>query len=70
MDTNDKDRQQGKWLDEDHVVCVPDKDIQAIEHVIRSMEQTQQELHKIRDNMKPLDNEETASGDSRLKAGL
>lgn len=69
MDTNDKDRQQGKCPDEDHVVCVPDKDIETIERVIRNMEQVQQEFCRIRDRMKPSDNEETASGDSQLQAG-
>lgn len=69
MDEKDKNRQD-EWPDEDHVVCIPDKDIRTIGHVIRNIEQAQQEFRRIRDSMKPLDNGETAFDDSQLNAEL
>ncbi|MDR0401555.1 MAG: hypothetical protein LBH27_00910 [Endomicrobium sp.] len=59
MDANDKDSGRDAWPDEAHIVSIPDEDIQAIEGVIRSMEQAQQEFRRIREGMKPLDCEET-----------
>jgi uncharacterized protein YdcH (DUF465 family) len=47
-----------EWYDEDKVVYLPMEDIRAFERILDKMEQAQEELHEIRDNMKPIDNDE------------
>jgi hypothetical protein len=53
-DKNPK-HQSEKKEDEDYVVFIPDKDMRAIEHVLRKMECAQQGFHKIKEGMKPPD---------------
>jgi hypothetical protein len=56
MDASDKEKdRQGIWPDDDRVVYIPDREYHSLMQSLRKMEQAQQELHRIRDGMKPED---------------
>jgi hypothetical protein len=55
MDEKNKDLKD-EWPDDDRVIYIPDREYHSIMQSLRKMEQAQQELHKIRDNMKLKDN--------------
>ena len=54
MNEKEKDRKD-EWPDDDKVIYIPDAEYHAFMQSFRKMEMVQQELHKIRDNLKAND---------------